>query len=143
MGAIFFYICVFFVGYYSSNVLNMLTVRPIVTNRYIAALFPVYGIAMAHAYMIATRPLPPGKDVTVESALLEFVVLPIVVVTMGAVYFMWNSKGNREEHDTKMQPSAVTGSESTKNVTAQPEQQNIETQPETHATTGEKEETKQ
>ena len=108
MGAIFFYICIFLAGYYGSNVLNMLTVRPLVTNRYIAALFPVYGIAMAHGYMISTKPLPPGKDVTIESALLEFVVLPLVVVTMGAVYFMWNSKGGQEEQAADTERKADT-----------------------------------
>ncbi|OQW39882.1 MAG: hypothetical protein A4S08_06635 [Proteobacteria bacterium SG_bin4] len=94
MGAIFFYVFIYFLGYYGSNVLNMLTVRPIVTNRFIAALIPVYGVAFMHAYMIVTKPLPPGKDVTVEFALFEFVALPVVLVTMGAIYFMWNSKAN-------------------------------------------------
>ncbi len=98
MGAIFFYIFIFFVGYYGSNLLNLLTVRPLVTNRYIVALLPVYGIACMHAYMIVTRPLPQGKGVTVESALLEFIAIPIVVVTVGAIYFMWNSKGNQDYH---------------------------------------------
>lgn len=118
MGAIFFYIFVFFVSYYSMNVLNMLTVRPLITNRYIAALFPVYGIAIAHAYMISTKPLPPGKDVTIESALLEFVAIPVIVVTLGAIYFMWNDKGNQEEHgavaehiDTDSATTLATSSE--------------------------------
>lgn len=141
MGAIFFYIFVFFAGYYGLNVLNMLTVRPIITNRYIAALFPVYGIAMAHAYMIATKPLPAGKGVTVESALIEFVVLPVIVVTMGAVYFMWNSKGSQDEHDasTGSGASEETGASST----SQPAGQNDAAQPETSTTAEKTEETKQ
>lgn len=103
MGAIFFYIFVYFVGYYGSNILNMLTVRPLVTNRYMAALMPVYGIAAMHAYMIVTRPLPAGADITVEYALLVFVTLPVVVVTMGATYFMWNNKPKQDDHS---QPSS-------------------------------------
>lgn len=97
MGAIFFYIFIYFLGYYGSNVLNMLTVRPIVTNRFIAALLPVYGVAFMHAYMIVTKPLPPGRDVTVEFALFEFVALPVVLVTVGSIYFMWNNKGNQDD----------------------------------------------
>ncbi|WP_240143556.1 hypothetical protein [Nitrosomonas sp. JL21] len=97
MGAIFFYIFVYFVGYYGSNILNMLTVRPLVNNRYMAALMPVYGIAAMHAYMIVTRPLPAGADITVEYALLVFVTLPVVVVTLGATYFMWNNKPKQDE----------------------------------------------
>ena len=98
MGAIFFYIFVYFVGYYGSNILNMLTVRPLVTNRYMAALMPVYGIAAMHAYMIVTRPLPAGADITIEYALLVFVTLPVVVVTLGATYFMWNNKPKQDDH---------------------------------------------
>lgn len=97
MGAIFFYIFIYFIGYYGSNVLNMLTVRPIITNRFIAALVPVYGVALMHAYMIVTKPLPPGKDVTVEYALFEFVALPVVLITVGAIYFMWNNKENQDD----------------------------------------------
>ena len=115
MGAIFFYIFIYFIGYYASNVLNMLTVRPLVTNRYMAALVPVYGFALGHAYMVVTKPLPAGADISMEYALLVFITLPVVVVTMGAAYFMWNSKG-KEEHSGEQ--SAVSDQESAEAVTA-------------------------
>ncbi|HRB97528.1 MAG TPA: hypothetical protein PKY67_07445 [Nitrosomonas sp.] len=92
MGAIFFYIFIYFVGYYASNILNMLTVHPLVTNRYMAALVPVYAVALTHAYVMVSSPPPQGTDITVEYALLVFITLPVIVVTMGAAYFMWNSK---------------------------------------------------
>ena len=98
MGAIFFYIFIYFVGYYASNVLNMLTVRPFITNRYIAALLPVYGVALTHAYVIVSSPPPQSADMTVEYALLVFITLPVVVVTLGAVYFMWNNKGKQDDN---------------------------------------------
>jgi nitrogen fixation-related uncharacterized protein len=98
MGAIFFYIFIYFIGYYASNVLNMLTVRPFITNRYIAALLPVYGVALTHAYVIVSSPPPQSADMTVEYALLMFIALPVVVVTLGAVYFMWNSKGKQDDN---------------------------------------------
>lgn len=97
MGAIFFYIVVYFMGYYGSNILNMLTVRPFITNRYMAALLPVYGVALTHAYVLVNSPPPQGSDVTVEYALLVFITMPVVVVTLGAGYFMWNSKGKDED----------------------------------------------
>ena len=100
MGAIFFYIFIYFIGYYGSNVLNMLTVRPLVTNRFIAALLPVYGVALTHAYVMVSSPPPQGADITVEYALLVYITLPVVVVTLGAIYFMWNSRGNQEDHAT-------------------------------------------
>ncbi len=98
MGAIFFYIFVYFIGYYGSNILNMLTVRPFITNRYMAALLPVYGVALTHAYVLVSSPPPQGSDVTVEYALLVFITMPVVVVTLGAAYFMWNSKGKDNDH---------------------------------------------
>lgn len=98
MGAIFFYIFIYFVGYYGSNILNMLTVRPFITNRYMAALLPVYGVALTHAYVIVSSPPPSGSDITVEYALLVFITLPVVIVTLGAAYFMWNSKGSHDAH---------------------------------------------
>jgi hypothetical protein len=116
MGAIFFYIFIYFIGYYASNVLNMVTVRPLVTNRYMAALVPVYGFAFGHAYMVVTKPLPAGADISMEYALLVFITLPVVVVTMGAAYFMWNSKGKEEHSDNQ---SAANNQESTEAVAAE------------------------
>ena len=98
MGAIFFYIFVYFIGYYGSNILNMLTVRPFITNRYMAALLPVYGVALTHAYVLVNSPPPPGSDVTMEYALLVFITMPTVIVTLGAAYLMWNSKGKDNDH---------------------------------------------
>lgn len=61
MSNTFFYVFVYFLGYYGSNILNMLTVRPLITNRFIAALFPVYGFAFAHAYMIVNKSPPQAS----------------------------------------------------------------------------------
>ncbi len=105
MSNTFFYVFVYFLGYYGSNILNMLTVRPLITNRCMAALFPVYGFAFAHAYMIVNKSPPPG--ITIENALLFSVVVPLILVTMGAVYFMWRSKEKQEEHLAEMSQTNV------------------------------------
>lgn len=97
MGAIFFYIFIYFLGYYGSSILNMFTVRPLITNRFIAALIPVFCIALLHGYMIVTKPPPASQDITVESALFTYVAMPVVIVTLGAVYFMWNARRSEEE----------------------------------------------
>ncbi|MCB1977076.1 MAG: hypothetical protein R3E36_10610 [Nitrosomonas sp.] len=97
MGAIFFYIFIYFLGYYGSNILNMFTVRPLITNRFIAALIPVFCIALLHGYMIVTKPPPSSQDITVESALFTYVAMPVVIVTLGAIYFMWNARRSEEE----------------------------------------------
>ena len=97
MGTIFFYIFIYFLGYYGSSILNMFSVRPIVTNRFMAALVPVFCVAMLHGYMIATRPLPASQDITVESALFSNIIMPVIIVILGAFYFMWNTRQDEEE----------------------------------------------
>lgn len=97
MGAIFFYIFIYFVGYYGSNIFNMFTVRPLVTNRFMAALIPVFCVAMLHGYMIVTKPPPADQNITVESALFTYVGMPVVIVILGAIYFMWNSRQSEED----------------------------------------------
>lgn len=97
MGAIFFYIFIYFLGYYGSNIFNMFTVRPLITNRFLAALIPVFCVAMLHGYMIVTKPPPASQDITVESALFTYVAMPVVIVVLGAFYFMWNSRRDEEE----------------------------------------------
>ncbi len=99
MSNAFFYVFIYFLGYYGSNVLNMLTVRPLITNRFVAALIPVYGFAFTHAYMIVNKAPPPG--ITIESAILFSVVTPLVLVTVGAIYFMWRSKDKQDEDLTE------------------------------------------
>lgn len=97
MGAIFFYIFIYFVGYYGSNLFNMFTVRPLITNRYLAALVPVVGVAILHGYMIVTKPPPAAQNITVESALFSYVIMPVIIVTLGAIYFMWNARKEKDE----------------------------------------------
>ncbi len=111
MGAIFFYIFIYFLGYYGSNILNMFTVRPLVTNRFIAALIPVFCVAMLHGYMIVTKPPPASQDVTVESALFTYVLMPVIIVTLGAFYFMWNSRRSEEEEAEKAARRAAEDAE--------------------------------
>lgn len=132
MGAIFFYIVIYFIGYYGSNILNMLTVRPFITNRYMAALLPVYGVALTHAYVIVSSPPPQGTGVTVEYALLVFITLPVVVVTLGAAYFMWNSKGKPE--DTTASNPSDRDTESVEATATENSEQKAEVQDEITAT---------
>lgn len=105
MSNAFFYVFIYFLGYYGSNVLNMLTVRPLITNRFVAALVPVYGFAFTHAYMIVNKAPPPG--ITTESAILFSVVTPLVLVTVGAIYFMWRSKDKQDEDSTEAAQSSI------------------------------------
>jgi hypothetical protein len=96
--------------------------------------------------MIVSRPLPQGKDVSVEFALLEFVALPLVVVTMLAVYMMWNSKGSQEEQadsdERGVSDDVGDDAKPSETAIAQPEHQSAAAPPETTEPAAEKEEPK-
>lgn len=94
---IFVYVFIYFLGYYGANILNMFTVRPLITNRFIAALIPVLCFAMLHGYHIATTSSKTPTNETIESALFFNVITPVIIVALGAVYFMWNSRQPEEE----------------------------------------------
>jgi len=94
MGSVFIYIVIFFMGYYGAYVINLMTVRPMITNRYIAGLVPVFLFAIAHGYSIVNSPPPQGQNTSIEYALSFNVVMPLVIIVLGAVYAMWNKKSD-------------------------------------------------
>lgn len=97
MGAIFFYIFIYFLGYYATAALNSFTVRPWITNRFMAALVPVFAVGLVHAYTIVASPPPQSQDITVLSAIVNYIIFPIVMVVIGAIYFMWQHKNKAED----------------------------------------------
>ncbi len=99
LNAIFVYIFIYFIGYYGSSVFNILTVRPLITNRFLAALVPVFAFTAAHAYMIVSKPPPASQNITVESALFYYVVMPVIIVILGAIYFMWSARSDTESEE--------------------------------------------
>lgn len=94
MGSILIYTLIFFIGYYGAFVINLMTVRPLITNRYIAGLVPVFLFAIAHGYKIVNSPLPQGQDTSIEYAISFNVVMPVVIIVLGAIYAMWNKKSD-------------------------------------------------
>jgi len=94
MGSVLIYIVIFFIGYYGAYVINLMTVRPLITNRYIAGLIPVFLFAIAHGYKIVNSPAPQGQDTSIEYALSFNVVMPVVIIVLGAIYAMWNKKSD-------------------------------------------------
>lgn len=97
MASILIYAVIFFAGYYAAYVINLLTVRPLITNRYIAGLIPVFLFAIAHGYKIVSSPLPQGQDASIEYALGFNVIMPVVIIVLGAIYAMWNKKGDDKD----------------------------------------------
>ena len=101
MGSILIYTVIFFAGYYGAYVINLMTVRPLITNRYIAGLIPVFLFAIAHGYKIVNSPAPQGQDTSIEYALSFNVVMPVVIIVLGALYAMWNKKDDKDKIDDK------------------------------------------
>lgn len=97
MGSILIYTVIFFVGYYGAYVINLMTVRPLITNRYIAGLVPVFLFALAHGYSIFNSPMPQGQNTSIEYAISFNVVMPVVIIVLGAIYAMWNKKGEDKD----------------------------------------------
>lgn len=97
MGSILIYTVIFFIGYYGAYVINLMTVRPLITNRYIAGLVPVFLFALAHGYRIVSSPMPHGQNTSIEYALSFNVVMPVVIIVLGAIYAMWNKKSEDKD----------------------------------------------
>ena len=97
MGSVLIYIVIYFIGYYGAYVINLMTVRPMITNRYIAGLVPVFLFAIAHGYQIVNSPPPQGQNTSIEYALSFNVVMPVVIIVLGAIYAMWNKKSDDKD----------------------------------------------
>ena len=107
MGAIFFYIFVYFLAYYSTYVINLLSVRPLISNRFIAGLVPVILVSISHGYFIATSPPPQGTDISVMPALMSNVIMPVVIFIIGVLCFMWKKKNDDEEEEERARKEAL------------------------------------
>lgn len=92
MSAIFFYAVVYFAGYFIIKVINLLTVKPLIRNYYILSLVPVFLVGIAHSYKIVTTPPRQMQDTSLEYALAVYVLLPVVVITLCAIYVKWNNQ---------------------------------------------------
>jgi len=96
MSAIFFYLMVYMVCYFAIHIINLLTMRPLIRNRYMMPLIPVFLVAIAHGYKIVTTSPGQMQDTSMGYALSVFVLMPTVVITLGAVYVMWSKKNNQD-----------------------------------------------
>jgi hypothetical protein len=97
MGTIFFYAVVYFAGYFAIKVINLLTVKPLIQNYYIISLIPVFLFAIAHSYKIVSTPPRGVQDTSLEYALAVYVLMPLVVITLCAIYVKWNNQTDEKD----------------------------------------------
>lgn len=95
MGALIFYCVVYFIGYHAAWLLGRLDRRSLARQRRSGGIALVGCVALGHAYMILSAPLPHGQDAGPGSALAWYVILPVVVIVAMVLYL-----DRQEENDT-------------------------------------------
>ena len=96
MGALIFYIAIYFLGYYAAHLLNLITGRVLIRNRRIAGLIAVFMVSMLHAYKIISTSPPHAHDEGISHALGFYVILPVVIIVIAVLFLTWQE---RDEHD--------------------------------------------
>lgn len=96
MGALIFYIAIYFLGYYAAHLLNLISGRVLIRNRRIAGLVAVFMVSMVHGYKIINTSPPQGHDEGMSQALGFYVILPVAIIAIAVLFLTWQE---RDEHD--------------------------------------------
>ncbi|SCY30253.1 hypothetical protein SAMN05216420_104171 [Nitrosospira sp. Nl5] len=94
MGALIFYIAIYFIGYYAAHLVNQVAGRVLLHNRRVAGLVLVLMVSMFHAYKILSSPLPHDHDNGAGYALGFYVVMPVTIIVIAVLFLTW-----QERHD--------------------------------------------
>ena len=97
MGALVFYIAIYFLGYYAAHLLNLLSGRTLIRNRRIAGLIAVFMVSMLHGYKILSSSPPDGHDEEMSYALGLYVILPVVIIVIVVLFLIWQEKDERDK----------------------------------------------
>ncbi len=89
MGALLFYIAIYFLGYYAAHLLNLLSGRTLIRNRRLAGLATVFMVSMLHGYKIISSSPPDGHDEGMSYALGLYVILPVTVIVIVVLFLTW------------------------------------------------------
>ncbi|MEO7559289.1 MAG: hypothetical protein ABIT23_03420 [Nitrosospira sp.] len=96
MGALIFYIAIYFIGYYAAYLLNQTVGRVLIRNRRIAGLVLVLTVSMGHGYKIMSTPPPHDHDDGAGYALGLYVIMPVTIIVIAALYLMCR-EGNDDD----------------------------------------------
>lgn len=89
MGALIFYIAIYFMGYYAAHFLNQTAGRILIRNRRIAGLILVLTVSMGHGYTIMSTPLPHDHHDGAGYAMGLYVIMPVAIIMIAVLYLMW------------------------------------------------------
>ena len=96
MGALIFYIAIYFIGYYAAHFLNQTVGRVLIRNRRIAGLVLVLTVSMGHGYKIMRTPPPHDHDDGAGYAMGLYVIMPVTIIVIAGLYLMWR-EGNDDD----------------------------------------------
>jgi hypothetical protein len=96
MGALIFYIAIYFIGYYTAHLLNQMAGSALIRNRRIAGLVLVLTVSMAHAYKIISSAPPHDHDDGAGYALGIYVIMPVTIIAIAVLYLMWQERNDND-----------------------------------------------
>ena len=96
MGALIFYIAIYFIGYYAAHFLNQTVGRILIRNRRIAGLVLVLIVGIGHGYKIMSTPPPHDHDDGTGYAMGLYVIMPVTIIVIAVLYLMWR-EGNDDD----------------------------------------------
>ena len=96
MGALIFYIAIYFIGYYAAHFLNQTVGHVLIRNRRIAGLILVLTVSMGHGYKIMSTPPPHDHDDGAGYAIGLYVIMPVTIIVIAVLYLMWR-EGNDDD----------------------------------------------
>ena len=96
MGALIFYIVIYFLGYYAAHLLNLLSGRALICNRRIAGLVAVFMVSMMHGYKVISTSPPHGHDEGLSHALGFYVILPVAIIVIVVMFLTWQERGDHD-----------------------------------------------
>lgn len=96
MGALIFYIAIYFIGYYAAYLLNQTVGRVLIRSRRIASLVLVLTVSMGHGYKVMSTPPPYDHHDGAGYALGLYVIMPVTIIVIAALYLMWR-EGNDDD----------------------------------------------
>mgnify|MGYP006189367993 CR=1 FL=1 len=96
MGALIFYVAVYFIGYYAANLVNHIVGRVLIQNRRLAGLVLVLMVSLLHGYKIISTSPSHDHGEGAGYALGFYVILPVAIIGLGVLYLNWQEKQDND-----------------------------------------------
>jgi hypothetical protein len=99
MGALIFYVAIYFIGYYAAYLINQLAGRALIENRRLTGLVTTLTVGVIHGYKIISSPPPHDHGDGTSYALALYVILPLAIIAAGVLFLMWQDSRDQGDID--------------------------------------------